>query len=365
MKHSSAAIGLAAALVAAAIAPGVSWRQEWKLKAGSSPDTVHFTVKRSKWDNNWSTSNDVPLANFRGFSRDLLARGGEARFEYVQDAGRLICEGNFSWGRGSGEFTFAPNPAYLSELKRLGYQAPDDDELFAMLMSDVSLDFARGVREGVPDASTKNLVELRIYGVTLDYIREAKQAGYKDFTAKDYIDMRTYGVGSDFLRGLKSSGYNLPAHDIVQLRTYGVSAEFVGDLKRAGYDLSAKQITDLRIHGISSSYLRDLKNYGLQPDAADLVQFQNYGVSPDYLKGLKNAGYSGLSAKEITELRTYGVDTRFMQEAKDLGYNFTPKELIELRVQGVGGSYLRKIRDSGMRNLTASQIAKLRVYGVD
>ncbi|PYT27354.1 MAG: hypothetical protein DMG57_18625 [Acidobacteria bacterium] len=365
MKDSSLLLVLGSLLAAALFLPGSDWHQEWKLKPSDSVNSLHFTVKRSKWGNNWSTSNDVPLSSFHGLSPDLLAHGGRAKFEYVHDAGRLICEGSFFWGRGSGSFTFAPNAQFVSELERLGYEAPNDDQLFSMLMTDVSLEFARGVRDVVPYASTKQLIELRIHGVTLAYIREARQAGYKDLTAQDYVEMRIHGVETDFLRDLKSFGYNLQARDIVELRIHGVSSEFVGGLKQAGYDLSAKQITELRIHGVDSEYLRELKSYGLQPGATDLVQLRIHGVSPDYLKGLKDAGYGQLPANEITELRIHGVQTDFIQEAKNLGYNFTPRELVELGIHGVDGSYLKKLNDTGMKNLTASQIAKLRIHGVE
>jgi hypothetical protein len=365
MKDSSALMVVGTLLTAALFLPGEDWRQEWTLKPSDSVDSIHFTVKRSKWGSSWSTSNDVPLSSFRGLTQDLLTHGGRTKFEYVHDAGRLLCEGRFFWGRGSGTFTFAPNPQFVAELKRLGYEAPNEDQVFSMLMTDVSLEFARGVRDAVPDASTKQLIELRIHGVTLAYIREAQQAGYKDLTAQDYVEMRIHGVETAFLRDLKSFGYNLPARDIVELRIHGVSSEFVGSLKQAGYDLSAKQITELCIHGVDSQYLRELKSYGLQPGATELVELRIHGVSSDYLKGLKDAGYGQLPAREITELSIHGVQTDFIQEAKNLGYNFTPQGLVELGIHGVDSSYLKKLNDAGMKNLTAAQIAKLRIHGVE
>jgi len=368
MNDSSAAIVLVPGVLLAAAAgaiPGDGWRQEWKLKSSETARTVQLTIKRSRWSSNWSTTNEVPLSSLRGLSPDQLARGGKARFEYVQDAGRLICEGSFSWGRGSGTFTFSPNDQFVSNLERMGYEAPDDDQLFSMLMLNVGLEFARGVRDAVPDASTKQLIELRIHGVSLDYIREAGEAGYKDFTAKDYVQMRIHGVDTGFLRGLHASGYKLQAGEICDLRIHGVSAEFVKELKQAGYDLTAKQITELSIQGVNSEYLRELKSYGLRPPPSDLIDFRIHGVSPEYLKGLKDAGYGNLTADQITQLRIHGVRAEFVRDARNLGYEFTPQEFVELQIHGVDGSYLQKLRDAGMKNLTASQIAKLRIHGVE
>jgi len=79
----------------------------------------------------------------------------------------------------------------------------------------------------------------------------------------------------------------------------------------------------------------------------------------------QDAGYSGLLASEITDLRIHGVDTAFIQDAKSLGYNFTPQQSIDLRIHGLDGSYLRRLRDSGLKNLSASEITNLRTHGVD
>ena len=64
MKDSSLLLVLGSLLAAALFLPGSDWRQEWKLKPSDSVNSVHFTVKRSKWGSNWSTSNDVPLSSF-------------------------------------------------------------------------------------------------------------------------------------------------------------------------------------------------------------------------------------------------------------------------------------------------------------
>jgi len=365
MKYISAAIGLGAILVAALAAPGEQWNQEWKLKPSRTTDRVHFRIERSKWRNNWSTSRDVPLSRFRGLSPETLARNGRVRFEYVHDAGRLICEGSLWSGSGSGSFTFTIDSGFVAELKHLGYEEPDGDQIISILMTDVDLPFAHGVRKRVPDATTRQLIELSIHGVTLDYLREAEEAGYRNLGAKDFVEMRIHGVSTAFLRDLKASGYDLAPREAVELRIHGVTSEFVRDLKQAGYDLPAKQITELRIHGVNSAYLQELRRYGLQPEARGLVELRIHGVSPEFLKELKDAGYSGLSNKEITELRIHGVQPDFIRDAKSLGYSFTTKELVELRIHGVSGSYLKKLRDTGFKNLTASQIAKLKIHGID
>jgi|SRR5579872_4127088 len=309
----------------------------WQLHPSLSLNQVHFVIRSSNGFGNWISARDVPLDRFRGLSLSMLASPGPAKFEYVADAGRLLCEGRFLMGSGSGSYTFVANPAFVSALRDMGYDTPDDEQLFSLLMMDINREFAREIRDSGLRASVNDLLQLRMHGVSLDYIRDARQAGYQNLTAEDYVQLRIHGVDTEFLR----------------------------ELRAAGYDLRAGDIEQLRIHGVDSRYMRDLKSYGLKPAASDLTQMRMHGVTPEYLKGLKDAGYENLRAEEVDQLRMHGVETSFIQEARRSGYNFAPEELAQLRMHGVDGAYLRRLQDAGMRNLNAQQIAKLRMHGVE
>ncbi len=330
-----AIVGVMAA--ATLLAFSEDWGAQWRITPSLSMNKVHLTVRALNRHGEWSNSRDVPLDSFRGFSLSMLASPGTAKFEYVADAGRLLCEGRFLVGTGSGSYTFMADPAFVSALRQMGYDSPDDDQLFSMLMMDINREFAREIRDSGLRASSQDLIALKIHGVTLDYVRDARQAGYQNFTADDYAQLRIHGVETAFLRDLKADGYDLRAADIVQLR----------------------------IHGVDSRYMRDLKSYGLKPEAADLAQMRMHGVTPEYLKGLKDAGYENLPSEAVDQLRMHGVEPRFVQEARRLGYDFTPKELAQLRMFGVDASYLERLQDAGMRNLNAQQIAKLHMHGVN
>uniref|UniRef100_Q01SU5 4-hydroxy-3-methylbut-2-enyl diphosphate reductase n=1 Tax=Solibacter usitatus (strain Ellin6076) TaxID=234267 RepID=Q01SU5_SOLUE len=334
MKLSSETWIVIAAVLLAALLAAQEPRNQWTMTRGNAPDMVHFRIEHSSKGSQWSQSNDVPLANFHGLN---TSQSGPAKFEYIEDAGSLLCQGRFSFGAGSGNYTFQPNPKFTSGLVNLGYDPPTEAQSFSMMLMRVTLDFARGVRDAGLKATTAQLVDLRVHGITLPYIRETQNSGYTTFEARDFIEMKIHGVSTDFLRALKHAGYELPA----------------------------SRITDLKIHGVSSEYMRDLNIYGLRPEAQDIVQMKIHGVSPEFLKGLKDAGYGDLSANQVTELKNHGLDPKFIQAARELGYEFTPRELIDLKTHGVSAEYLRHIQESGMRNLTAQQITKLKIHGVE
>src|SRR5262245_4326418 len=336
-RNQEATLLLLGGILLAVIAIGQEKRLEWTLKPGRTAGKHRLSIEIYKPRHHWSDSTDVPAERFRGLPADPFARSGPARFEYVQDAGKLVCQGAFSWNKGSGTFTFVPDPKFPAELERLGYGAPDNELVFQMALAGVTLDFARVARYSGLSASTTQLLDMRNHGVTLEFIQEMKKSGYE----------------------------KLRAEDLIRMRDHGVSTGFVADLKNSGYDLPVERIVELRNHGVNSTYLAELKNHGLQPTVPEIIQLRNNGVTPEYMKTLQDAGYDDLSAGQITRLKQHGVPAEFASDAKALGYNFTADELINMRNHGVNSSYLKRLRDSGMKNLTAAQIAKLKSHGVD
>jgi hypothetical protein len=297
---------------------------------------VHLTLERSRPGNRSITSSDVPLTNFHGFSLDMLDRSGPAKFTYVQDAATLECTGKFGWGRGSGDFTLTPNPEFKTELNRLGFATPGQDELFLLVIS----------------------------GTNLDFIREVRGAGIAS-SLQDILDMAGHGINSQYIHDVARTGYrNLRAEDYIELRDHGVEPRFLQELKDAGYQIAANQVVELKDHGVDSNYVRDLGAYDLRPEPSELVSMRDHGVTPDYLRAVRDAGLGAIHADETITLRDHGVSREFVMEAHDLGYHFTPGELVELHDHGVDGKYLRTIHDSGIRNLNADQIVQLHDHGV-
>src|SRR5687767_6854196 len=140
-RNPEALLLLLGGILLAVLAIGQEKRQEWVLKPSGKPGKVHLRVELLRPHHNSSHSRDVPADRFRGLPADPFGTSGSAKFEYVQDAGRLLCQGRFSWNKGSGTFTFVPNPQFPGELRQLGYSEPDADQIFQMMMMDVGLEF--------------------------------------------------------------------------------------------------------------------------------------------------------------------------------------------------------------------------------
>ena len=308
------------------------------FESTTRPDRVRFGINWTNGNSNSTWTNDMPWSSFQGLDAQQLSRlNGEHTFKFVRDAGTLVCTGVIANGRGRGDYSFQENPAYLTELQKLGFLSPTSDDLFQMAMNDVSLAFVRGVKSVGLEASTSDLLDLRNHGLSADFIREAKNSGSQSLTVRDLIQLKDHGVQSDFLRGLKDSGYAVPVNEIIAMRD----------------------------HGVDVGYLKELARYGLNPDAEDLPKLKYHGVSPEFLRALDDGGFGDLEVNEIVEMRDHGVDPKFLKEAKTLGYTFSSRDIIQMRDHGVDGAYLRKLKDTGFQTLSAEKIIKLRTHGGD
>ena len=180
--------------VSALCGSGQRWDDEWRITPSNHPGMVRFSIERVSPGSDWRMSSDRSIDEFRGLSMEAVESRGKAKFEFVRDAGRLVCEGYFNNGYGIGAFEFMPDSQYIRELQRLGYDAPDERRLFSMAMSDVSLDFARELKEANIPATTKQLLDMRIHGVNASYLRKLKASGLKNLTAENIVKLRIHGV---------------------------------------------------------------------------------------------------------------------------------------------------------------------------
>lgn len=338
----------------------------WTLKSTGNPDHVHFQMEVRSANHRWVNGHSVPFTQLRGLNRNELGKlSAPAKFEFVRDAGKLICEGTFHLGRGSGTFTFQADPSYRAELEKLGFRVAGGRQELDHFMAGVTLDFARAVRDANLKASNEELLEMRTHGLSKEYIAEMRASGYDDLRARDYVEFKIHGVQPQFVRELKASGYTMRPEKIVELRIHGVDSRFMTDLKEAGYDLSADRIAEMKIHGVSRDFIQSLKSYGLKPRAEDIVQMRIHGVSVDYLKAMHDAGFQDLNAENIIEMKIHGVSMEFPKKAYEMGYRFNAQEIVEMRNHGVDAAYLRKLKDAGFESLSAAKIVQLRIHGVD
>jgi beta-lactamase regulating signal transducer with metallopeptidase domain len=341
------------------------WTAEWALESShsssSNPLRLSFGFRRDGSD--WTERTDVPLSSLRDFSPDMLERDGPVKFEYVREAGELLCEGTVRGGRAHGTFAVRPNAEFVSALEKLGYSAPDERDVVFMMMADVTLQFAGDVKATGLELTPGDLAELRSHGVTADYIRQARQAGLNQFTAEDFCELRTHGVEPLYLQRIVAADPKLTADDIAELRTHGVEADYLKDMRATGITLSMEDIASLRTHGVEPAYLKGIHEADSKLSVDEIDDYRTHGVEPGYLKEMR-AVDSQLNADDISELRAHGVEPQYLKQMREAEGHLSIDEICELRTHGVEANYLKGI-EAVDSHLTAEEISELRTHGVE
>lgn len=283
-------------------------RIDWTIAPASESGKVQFTIgyRRDRSTSQWSNTTD--LAELAGLTEAQLA--GDAtpvRFQLIREAGRFDCEGVARRGRGTGDCSFAADPAFAAALARHRIGAPSREQSYSLTLARVGIAMIDELdRQGYRTPDVDDLVSAGIHRVDGAYIRDMAAAGYRVGTVEGLVNMRIHRVTPDYIAALQA----------------------------AGYRPSAEMAVQLRIHGATPDYIRALGAAGATGfDTDDLVALRIHGVTPEFVGELRGMGYERLTASNLTAMRIHGVTASFVRRKnEEAGRRLSPDELVSERL---------------------------------
>jgi hypothetical protein len=148
-----------------------------------------------EWANVNQWQRTIRVADLHGVSSEDLSNGFAGRsFRIEQDAGIFTFRGDFTAGRGSGNFTFEPHPDFAATLRAIGVS--DADRIGIHQLKNLAFGFmsADAIRQlmaaGIRPLSLRDIVDLSVYQVTPEFVRALQAQGYTDLTPRRVIDLR-------------------------------------------------------------------------------------------------------------------------------------------------------------------------------
>jgi len=227
-----------------------------------------------------NSSSGFDVAQLRGLNLAQLKApvGTMAQFDLVREPGTFACEGYFKNGNGAGTFVFRPDPAFVTQMRGLGFLAINEDRVLSMAIHDVGPRFAAEVRENSVSVSTaEQLLAMRIHGVTVAFIRGMQQAGLRP-QADDLIKMRIHGVTPDYANEVKLMYSSAAIEDLVKMRIHGVGLDFARDVRQLYATASIEDLVRLRIHGVTIDYIRNMQMRSKNISLDRLVRLKIHGI---------------------------------------------------------------------------------------
>lgn len=156
--------------------------------------------------------------------------------------------------------------------------------------------------------NANQLIELKSVGVTPDYVRAIRQAGYGALTARQIVAARANGLTPQNLAALRASFGALSFEEAIAVSAIHLDAAYRASMQAAG--------------------LQDLS-------LSNLITLKSLDVTSDYIKQADALGFGTLTARQIVELKSMDIDAAYLARVRQHFPNVTYNQLIELKASGV------------------------------
>jgi len=282
---------------------------DWTISKSEDAGKVEFSLIEHRRGGSSSHESDWPASSFQGVDFSKPGRQ-DVHFTITRDAGKVECEGFLNNGEGAGLFHFQPDASYPREMQALGF-AVDDDKQFAMALQDVSLEFAKQMKnEHLSNLDADKLIAFRIFRVDSAFIEALRAEGLKASDADKLVAFRIHGVTPQMARSLHQAGYSPDEDTLIAMRIHGATPEWMAELKQRGYDhVDLEKLIAFRIHGVSPEFIQKLQGLGYpHPDPDELIAMRIHNVTPEYISDMRARGIHDLSIDKLVAMRIHGID---------------------------------------------------------
>jgi hypothetical protein len=223
------------------------------LSAATKSDEVDFRLERGTCQDNGDCNNtqtQEPLEAFSSFTlADLDREGAHVDAIIHAEAGEITCSGVVHDKKLSGSFTFRPDPAFVVHMQQMGFSDFDSEKLEAYTLFRIETSWIRSLQNaGVSGVDSGNLIALRIFHVDTKYIDQLKAMGYPTPDAGKLIALRVQGVDPQEVKQIRAMGYQPTLDELVQMRIFKITPEFIRSLQARGFnDLTISKMVQIRI----------------------------------------------------------------------------------------------------------------------
>jgi hypothetical protein len=282
---------------------------DWTISKSEAPGKVEFSLIEHHHGGTSSHQSDWSASAFLGVDFSKPGRQ-DVHFIITRDAGKIDCEGFINNGEGAGLFHFQPDSNYPREMQALGFSV-DDEKQFAMGVQDVSLEFAKQMKnEHLSNLDSDKLIAFRIFRVDSAFVEALRAEGLKISDADKLVAFRIHGVSPQMVRSLHQAGYSPDEDMLIAMRIHGATPEWMAELKQRGYDhIDLEKLIAFRIHGVSPEFIQKLQSMGYaHPDPDELIAMRIHNVTPEYISDMRLRGIHDLSIDQLVSMRIHGID---------------------------------------------------------
>jgi len=190
------------------------------------------------------------MNRFTGITTADLARdGAHITATLAGEAGTFTCTGTVHDEALYGDALFTPDAAFVDRMGKLGFTGYDSQKLQAYTLLDVTSEFARSLQQAnIKDVTTDNLIALRIFKIDPAYAQSFVSMGYEQPDADKLIALKVQGVNGEEVRQIRALGLKPTLDELIQIRIFKITPDFVHRMQDRGLkDLTIAKLVQIRI----------------------------------------------------------------------------------------------------------------------
>jgi len=190
------------------------------------------------------------MNRFTGITTADLARdGAHITATLAGEAGTFTCTGTVHDEALYGDALFTPDAAFVDRMGKLGFTGYDSQKLQAYTLLDVTSEFARSLQQAnIKGVTTDNLIALRIFKIDPAYAQSFVSMGYEQPDADKLIALKVQGVNGEEVRQIRALGLKPTLDELIQIRIFKITPDFVHRMQDRGLkDLTIAKLVQIRI----------------------------------------------------------------------------------------------------------------------
>ena len=212
---------------------------------------LHIDIGDCHGDRHCGNNFSGEMANrFTGISpADLTREGAQLTATLAAEAGTFTCSGTVHNQLLSGNSTFTPDPAFVERMQKIGFTGFDSEKLQAYAFLNVESSFAKSLQQaGIKGITIDNLIALRIFNVDPAYAQSITALGYPLPDADQLIGLKVQGVNAAEVREIRALGYQPTVDELIQIRIFHITPDFIHRMQDRGLkNLTIAKLVQIRI----------------------------------------------------------------------------------------------------------------------
>lgn len=197
-----------------------------------------------------SNFSNSSMSRFTGITlADLDRNGAELTATLSGEPGTFTCTGTVRDHELVGNSVFTPDSAFVNRMAQMGFTGFDSEKLQACTFIDLTTGYVRSLQEAhIRDITTDNLIALRIFNIDPAYAQSFVALGYEQPDAGKLIALKVQGVNADEVRQIRALGFQPSLDELIQIRIFHITPDFIQRMQDRGFkNLTIAKLVQIRI----------------------------------------------------------------------------------------------------------------------